>query len=346
LKALCYAESNDQISLAYSNRSSVYLELKKYDECLLSIKWARENGYKNEQKLKNREEKCKKLMEDEVKDPKDDPWLYFQLSYPANPQIPFIVDCLEIKKSKKFGRGIYTTRDLNVGDIIAIEPPITTRMFPPVDIEFIHCCNCLKACQANLIPCTKTSNFMFCSVECREFIYKKFPDLGMVNLLGDLFNYEKFYADIVDKFGGHRNLLEFVQQNDIKKFDKSVFDFDLSDPNDPEYGLNMIMCMLSFKGSHELCGIPEMIAGRAPPTSVTKGNEQLYRFMAHALTIMDLNAKCIAYGSIGTAFGNLLNHSCVPNVSRVQLDSKVLLYVLKPVKAGEQLFDSYYMEGE
>lgn len=42
--------------------------------------------------------------------PKTDPWSIFKLSYPANEDIPFIVNCLELREDKKFGRNIVTNQ--------------------------------------------------------------------------------------------------------------------------------------------------------------------------------------------------------------------------------------------
>jgi hypothetical protein len=124
----------------------------------LNIQWARENEYPADkiQKLNEREEKCKKLMAKEVKDPADDPLEFFKLSYPANPKIPFIVDCLEIRGTGKFSREIYTKRDLKAGDVIAIEDFGFSRMICMG--QYNRCCLCLKVNMMNLIPCHQTCN--------------------------------------------------------------------------------------------------------------------------------------------------------------------------------------------
>jgi tetratricopeptide (TPR) repeat protein len=100
-----------EISLAFANRGAVYLELKEYKLCLDNIQLARDSGYPAEklQTLKDREDKCKMLMKTESCF-NNDPWEFFKLSYPANPKIPFIANCVELRKDKKFGRGVYTNR--------------------------------------------------------------------------------------------------------------------------------------------------------------------------------------------------------------------------------------------
>jgi hypothetical protein len=57
----------------------------------------------------------------------------------------------------------------------------------------------------------------------------------------------------------------------------------------------------------------------------------------------EANGK-VDYENIGMAifpFASLLNHSCAPNLSRNNVGLKMYLVVKRPIKAGEQLFDSY-----
>lgn len=151
-ESLCYAEPKD-VSLAYANRSAVYLEAKLFDECLENIKLARDHKYPEEkvQKLNDREQKCKKLMKMHEKDPEDDPWNFFKLSHSPNKKLPFIVNCLELCESEKYGRYLVTKKNLKTGDVIAIEEPF----YKFIDNEVYHsrCANCLKSNNLNLIPC-------------------------------------------------------------------------------------------------------------------------------------------------------------------------------------------------
>ena len=41
-------------------------------------------------------------------------------------------------------------------------------------------------------------------------------------------------------------------------------------------------------------------------------------------------------------FRSLINHSCLPNVTFVSIDNKVVTVIKIPVKAGEQLLNCYY----
>lgn len=156
-QAICYAQTKAELALAYANRSAAFLEESKYDECLLNIQWARENGYPADklEKLKERENKCKELKASGVTHPEQIPDGYFNLSYPPNPKIPFLAECLEMRLLPDNRRGIFTKRDLKAGDIVAVETSFINFAdgpFGAVD----KCYNCLKINMMNLIPCSKT----------------------------------------------------------------------------------------------------------------------------------------------------------------------------------------------
>lgn len=118
-----------------------------------NIQWARENGFPCEkmQKLNEREEKCIQLKT--TNEPEFNLWDFLKLSYSANSKIPFIAECLELKNTKKYDRGIFTTEDLNAGDIIAIERPALS--FLCEEGRYHRCCRCCKSLMLNLIPCSR-----------------------------------------------------------------------------------------------------------------------------------------------------------------------------------------------
>jgi SET and MYND domain-containing protein 4 len=124
-ESLCFADpSSDNLGHAFANRSAVYFEMKLYEKCLKNIELAKQNHYpeKSFEVLDKRGEKCKELMKTS-REKILDPWNFFKLSYPANEKLPFIADCLEVKKSEKYGRHVITNRPLKVGDIIVVEKP-------------------------------------------------------------------------------------------------------------------------------------------------------------------------------------------------------------------------------
>jgi SET and MYND domain-containing protein 4 len=155
-KSLCFANSPLTASLCYANRSSVYLHLKLYDQCMNNIKLARKYDYPEKQKLDQREEKClsEHLMAMNKKTSDGNPALvndFLKLSYPANPKLPLAANCLDLTENVHFGRHVITNRDLKAGDIIAITPNIYNVINN--EARFHHCSFCLKSNDLDLITC-------------------------------------------------------------------------------------------------------------------------------------------------------------------------------------------------
>lgn len=115
---------------------------------------AREHGFPCDkmQKLNERKEKCIQLMESE-EECKFNLWDYLKLSSSPNLKIPFIAECLELRNTKKYGKGIFTTEDLNAGDIVCIEKPALS--FLCEEGRYHRCCRCCKSLMLNLIPCSR-----------------------------------------------------------------------------------------------------------------------------------------------------------------------------------------------
>ena len=86
----------------------------------------------------------------------EDLWDFFKLSYPVNEKIPWVVDCVEVRHTENYGRGIYAKQDLKAGDIICIEEPIFNYTFNDEYNHYFQCYNCFKPNRMNLIPCDKT----------------------------------------------------------------------------------------------------------------------------------------------------------------------------------------------
>lgn len=157
-KSINYAETKTVASLGYGNRSAVYVEIFRFEDCLENIQLARENEYPEDKlsKLKNREARCRLSMR-YVKEHTIDPWKIFELSYPANEKIPWIVNRVEMRWTKKFGRGIYAKEDLKAGDVICVEEPIIN--YTNDENPYTRCFNCSKSCGMNLIACDQTGKF-------------------------------------------------------------------------------------------------------------------------------------------------------------------------------------------
>jgi SET and MYND domain-containing protein 4 len=161
-KSLCHAETNsDKLGLAYANRAAAYLAMNQADKCIENIELARAHNYQNEARLQERQQKAENLKKTQREDPENDPANFFKLSYPPNEKYPPFADCLDVRKNVQFGRHIITTRDLNPGDVVAIEEPAFKCLYETG--RYSRCLNCLKMNMLNLIPCDQncTSGKLF-----------------------------------------------------------------------------------------------------------------------------------------------------------------------------------------
>lgn len=400
-KSLCYASTKDLLCFVYANRSAVYLKSNLFEKSLENIDLAKKHGYPKEklQKLNDREQRCKKLMTHRENDPKN----FFKLSYAANRKIPFIVDCIELNESPKYGRYIVATRNLVPGDIIAIEEPV----FKFVDREvcYRHCSHCLRSNDLSLIPCQSCANgkffhfyvstkqvalfthkfhvlvktflvlfinksflssyffqVMFCSNDCmrkhQDFIHQfecgnammpESESLALTMILSAI--------SVAGSVEGLRKLLEGSTV-------RTVFDVDVSNPDESFYDRNVCLVINSLTTVRETeytkTGPLDWVLDNPIFSSLLKTDDDrkfMKRFINKQLRILDTNLYDMkehtrissndrpSFGkSIGSGlclFASLFSHSCDPSVKRITVDNKLAFVVVKPIKAGEQLYISY-----
>lgn len=332
-QSLCFAKSKQNLAFAYSNRSAVYLELDLYEACVDNIRAARDNEYPLDKvyKLISRVDICIAKMP-KVKRPSNTS-LFFQPSYPVNPKIPHIVDCLEIREDQKFGRGVFTTRDLNPGDMLAVEDPVIARVSEGE--RYIRCSQCSNCNLLSLIPCPKTASFMFCSQDCYDTFINFFV------------NYPNEYFDFT-QVGGYQFLKQFTVEHDISKLDKTIFDFDFSNKSDPDYLKNKMICLMSLANK---LPFPKDFEDFKVIDEDNPRTQDFYNARTKILANCYRN-NTTEYGKNGDrylvnaggmvyAFLPLINHACYSNVDNVIISNRSVLFVTKPIKAGDQLFYSY-----
>lgn len=148
---LCGKKFNvaELLSVGYGARSVVYFEVQRYKECLENIYLARQFliPVHLRESMDLRERRCREILQHH-QEPTYGPKDFFKLSITANVRIPFIANCLELRRDEHGGTGIFLTRDLKAGDIIAIEEPL----FNFISFPNTQCANCAKQNMLNLIP--------------------------------------------------------------------------------------------------------------------------------------------------------------------------------------------------
>lgn len=366
-KSLCHAESDSStLALIYANRADVFYRLKLYDKSLNNISLARECQHNEDllNDLDELEEKCYENITDQIK--YDDPWEYFKLSYPANKKIPYIIDCLEIRNDKTYGRYITTNRPLNSGDVLAIEEPFFKFLkYDPDDNEYPEtnmynfCANCLLDNYLDLIPCSECTTTMFCSQECMHEGNHLFHDYecNILEILKETGNFRmairNFFVSLSLCNGNIDELKRLMEESDEKN--PTIFNFDFSLRENNSKDLLMAMMSLTHKTDVRMSDISYIFQHHKSLKRLwTSEKEFINKYLERMMKVEILNfhgikgrslsdkcsyRKCVGDGSY--AFCSLINHSCCPNVMRIVVENRMVLIVERPIKAGEQLFDCY-----
>ncbi|KAG5672330.1 hypothetical protein PVAND_002464 [Polypedilum vanderplanki] len=374
-ESLCYALDESVSALAYANRSAVYFEIKLYEHCLTNIEFAKLNKYpeKNAHILLSRSEKCVALMNrdsDKHRQLPENLSCFTKLSYKENSQMPFIVDCLELRTNDVFGRHIVTTRDLKVGDMLTFEEPYFKVIKSDSRYEscqelnkYQRCAACLRDNLMDLIPCKKCISTMYCSQKCLEYADRNFHNYECnINetLLkaGIMQMVMRVFFQSLNIFNGSIDELEKFL-NDCTKTSTCVYDFDFSTTDEHKlaksyllssYNLARNEAVTSDESSHSIFMLDPLLIELWDSHSIF-----ITKFIKRFIKIYDSNFHGICGWSVKKSenyeaqmigvgcycFSSLINHSCSPCINRLYSYDKLIIVVDRPIKKGEQLFDCY-----
>lgn len=205
--------------------------------------------------------------------------------------------------------------------------------------------------------CKDSANKSYHHYECQMIDY--FLQSGIIHIV------IRTFFKALSLFGGSIVQLEAFLGS-IK--DQTVFDFDMSkDPFNEKNKLiatytlaaNEIKCDLE---AYEVIFLKHSKLKRMWTTNnqfirnfLTKlchiGNQYVHGIGSWSLKIGGLSSEItepvnpiqlsqlIANGIY--TFSALLNHSCAPNIKRLNFEDKIILIVSRPIKENDQLFDSY-----
>lgn len=177
---------------------------------------------------------------------------------------------------------------------------------------------------------------MFCSAACRDDLYCK-----AINIDGIVSVDVKILSDIAKAFGGVKNFDSFMLNTDPADLEKTIFDFDFSNPEDPEHHKNLMICLLSLSSiDHPDFGecadihhyLSEVAAKKV--LGVFNSNKKRSQVFVNKNEYLDIGCHV-------SLFASLVNHSCLNNAFTVLVDNKVATIIQQPIKAGEQIFFNY-----
>lgn len=377
-QSICFAEANSEdIGIAYANRSAIYFEWKKYELSLENIALAKANGYPDRlmDKLVRREQECKKTLDSraDTTDDSEEILLAPKLSYPPHPKLPFIADCLEIRESDRLGRHIVTNQDLSVGKVAAIEESFCSWTLPSV--RYQRCANCLQEFDFSLIPCERCTSTMFCSQTCAEeadeqfhrfecpvidFMYKMLNIIQLsavrvsICALTSFDNVEALHRFVNDPETDRINTFTLNHSTKLSKAElyKPIHTLETNQSKRTTADLfqRAVITAVIYRALSEhsplLMGCLEADTDRRllmelifRHLQTASTNFHRLETLANARDINDLDN--VSYGSGAFGFCSLINHACSPNIVRLPIGRQIAVFVLRPIKAGEELLDNY-----
>lgn len=373
-RAICFAEiDSEEIGVAYGQRATYFHKLKEYSLCLADIDLAMQHKYPvaSVSRLESMRNECAKHLARGNAPQTDTP----ALSFPANEKIPCFAQGLTVKHTKKFGKHVVATQDMDIGQTIIVEDAYAIA---PTDEQiYMQCANCFER-KVNLMPCTDCAAVMFCSATCRDMANEKFHvfecgrrDVCVIReaaarlVLRTVLEAIKLFPNIDKLLKIIENLNGGKPNNDVDYTDPAIraymrFFWQKNSVDDTS---PMDDCrFVEFAQS-----IHSTIATSAAYKTMFGGLEEsrfLGHLILHHLYVVDANAfpalnmlrrtftielgmvRANNWSGFAYAEGFYLNschlkHSCQPNVARIFLGTKVVGKVLRPIKSGDQLFVSY-----
>jgi tetratricopeptide (TPR) repeat protein len=339
------AKSVEVLALAYGNRSAALLKLNLYRECLTDIERALQNGYPDDLKPKliARRQYC------EVQ--QVEPKKYYQpppkiSESERNPLIQSAKNCVKIVKNVEWGRHVVATRDIKIGEVLAVESAYASVTSEDTSV---HCHECLDLCY-NPIPCDKCTQTLYCNATCKDkaFSYHQYECLILFALSSKFVRFAKRLA--------LKTVL--VARNEWKNCDTD------SDRSEEEYHsdrfkeISHFLTHTHLRSKHDLlsqtivaCQFYYLLKNH---TSFLNGDINEDRLkevllimvlicMSHAIVICEQSSD-LKIGQIGEgifSFCDLFNHSCCPNVMGYNHGTTIVLRANNAIKKGEQCFLSY-----
>lgn len=375
-ESICFAENlprSEILSHNYAQRARIYFEWKLWKICLKNIEFARNAAGCSDQLLETLlklENECTQHIKLDGSLDTDVKKMYTPLlSFTAHSKIPFIAECLDIRENKQYGRYIITHKQLQPGQIIAIEEKYFNVLIPKM--RYQRCANCLEENALSLFPCKYCTGAMFCTPKCFNSAQNSFHqyECPIIDYLHE--NFDRFHLCAV-----RATIMAFLSYKTVDKLIEGVQLADRSEPvtaftiNHKKKSVQQKYLQIhTFPTKQEQRHWYDLI-GTAIPTvllykqllahtkfadiltcnisSIIKElifkHLQISRMYFHSLSSADRQYRIGGGGLRGSGaypFCSLINHACTPNILRIPFGTKMIVFVLRPIKIGEQLFDNY-----
>ncbi|XP_057322013.1 SET and MYND domain-containing protein 4-like [Microplitis mediator] len=291
-----------------------------------------------------------------------------------NKEIRGATSAVAVEYSDVFGKHVRATRDIDIGEILAINEGYATVLM--LNKIYTHCAHCLKQTWSG-IPCNSCVYAIYCSEQCRRNAWDSYHQIEC-RIVGPVINMELNHMALMalrltvcafNEAGDFQALKDHLAQIDslpdlrTNGFTNNILDdrkyasvytlarntHERSTPDLFGRSLNasFIVYLLAkesmmfgeqFKGDFE-----EFIS--LPWVSFIGGlimrHLQIIPSNVHSVTEDNLDQLPIDRAAALMPFYSLFNHSCNPMVDRRSFGKKIALIAISPIKKGQQIFDNY-----
>lgn len=270
-----------------------------------------------------------------------------------HPYISCASEAVEINNTPEMGRHVVASRDISVGEVIAIEKPYTKILLKEKCLD--HCHNCLKLCY-NLLPCDECTEAMFCGENCKTSAWSSYhqyecPIIAILYKMGcSKMTHIAIRITLVAR--NVYSTIKNITNSDIYRSERYEEIHQLIANTDKRSVTDLfkravtvaiiyylIQLKTSFFVDLNVDGAQEIFL-ELLLLHMQTGPSNFHEISEFILS----SDGCYEPDEIGAgayAFLSLLNHSCCPNVVRHCYGTTIVLRALRPVKRGEQLFDNY-----
>lgn len=350
LRHACHG--SETISLAYANRSSCFLRMGLFEQCLIDIDMAKAANYPPQlmYKLIEREAICAKhINESKQIEKSPEPVLDFD----GNRRFPGLANVVQIRNNDEFGTHLMATDDIDMGKIILIDEAF---VFDASQCKKSYCKNCLKFTKC-FIPCEHCTDVMFCDHECMAAaatihdlacgtLYHRFPDVTSTI---------ESILIAVNAFADAKELIEFVEAAlATRDYNTPICDYDSVMQSKYKLFLKSFTIVNdkpNFMRRFHFCEIYQLIM-LIPRAKQYFDTMKTQRFLMHLIWqhyfIIQTNSFAFNLTTVRAddiqimgSISSLFNHSCVPNIMLAKYAKKTLAYAVLPIEKGQQLFIKY-----
>lgn len=348
-ESIANAEDNCEIlALSYASRSEVLFQQGYYKECLEDITRALQNNYPKNAEAKLLETKAQA----ELKLPQQILKTYHETSpslLHLNPKIPCASDSIEIQRDDYGGRQIVAVKNIEAGEIIAVEKPYLVAVGIGPSQKYLHCHECLELCY-NLIPCSHCRTALYCSEKCREIAKQSYHynecDLCQFDFV------EQLNIKIVLK--GLKEITSIG--NNGQPFDGTIFKSDrYEEIQELQTNKEKRSVRDLFEAANEACIYYYFLKKYSDFfTQIDIGEERFKELLFHhyfSTSCNKMSVQKIKKTSVDTefhevgeaiyAFSSLFNHHCYGNVTPSFYGSSIVLRAANDIKAGENCCLTY-----